>query len=30
MKQRTMVWTFVVIEALVLIPLIVYIACCKR
>jgi hypothetical protein len=28
-KQKTMVWTFAVIEALVLIPLIVYIACRK-
>ena len=29
MKQRTMVWTFAVIEALVLIPLVLYIACRK-
>lgn len=29
MKQKTMVWTFVVLEALVLIPLIVSIACRK-
>lgn len=29
MKNRTMVWTYVVIEALVLIPIIVYLACRK-
>lgn len=29
MKQKTMVWTFAVLEALVLIPLIVSIACRK-
>ena len=29
MKQKQMVWTYVVIEALVLIPIIVYIACRK-
>ena len=29
MKNRTLVWTYVVIEALVLIPIIVYLACRK-
>jgi|GEM_PF-2648166 len=29
MKQKTMVWIYVVIEAVVLIPLIAYIACHK-
>ena len=29
MSQKAMVWTFAVIEALVLIPLVFYIACRK-
>jgi hypothetical protein len=29
MSQRAMVWTYVIIEALVLVPLTIYIACNK-
>jgi hypothetical protein len=29
MKQKTMIWTYVAIEALVLIPIVLYAACHK-